>query len=217
MTVEDPSTRETMNTNQLFGDAVVLDAAGGTAYSVGAIPFQGIAPGPGVGDRQYRFDNSEYSAFPSALVANFAASRSASLVLFTLDGTTGSATPPEVELSIKFTIGRSGTGSSSHHFDCFDIVDLATIDGRFGVDLLGRAGRLVMRPEPATQPNLAHDSLFDGGESGTVGVRTTPAHGWIFQTMSIAGQVVGAFGSSLKQSNLPLLPSPGDTPTLFAP
>jgi len=145
---------------------------------------------------------------------------SGSLILFTLDGTTGTPQPPEAQLSIRFSRGNGGASSSSHRFDCFDIVDLATIDGRFGFPgfpgFPGESGFLVLTPEPVSYANLAHDAQFDGGEDGVLGVRRTPVHGWLFQIVSLDGST-GAFGRPLSQSELPLMPSPGDVPVFHAP
>jgi len=220
VTLEDPVTGSTLNTNQLFGDAVVIDYTTASAYSVGAIAFQGEAATPGVVDRQYRFDNLEYSRFPSALATNYVPSRSGSLVLFTLDGTPGTPIPPKAALSIKYSLGSGGTASTSHQFDCFDIVDLGTLVGRFGIpDLSRRGGHMVLRPQQVTYPDLAHDAQFDGGPDNVLGVRTPPVHGWIFQTVDgppmAAG--TGAFGRTLAQSLLALTPSPGDVAVLNAP
>jgi hypothetical protein len=223
VTLEDPATGDTVNTNQLLGDGTIVDFGAGAAWSAGAISFQGVASAPGVEDRAYRFDNSEYTRFPSALASNYLAPRpgghiDAELILFTLDGTTGQVQVPEAQVSIDFVTDRGGRSSTSHRFDCFDIVSLGSIDGRFELDADDRlgGGHLVIRPEAVTYGNLAHDASFDGGPGAVPGVRRTPVHGWLVQTIGTpAGDA--AVGRALVQSQLPLVPHPGDTPVLNAP
>ena len=227
VTLEDPATGETLNANQLLGDAIVIDARAGAAFSVDAVSFQGVVPGGGVGDRKYRFDNIEYSTFPSSLTATSFIAPDAittgTLVLFTLDGTTGQGQPVPAALSIKFSNDDGQTFSTGHHFDCFDIVDLQTLDGRFNQYSFGsKAGSMVMTPELVSYPNLAHDSQFDGGDGSVLGVRRTPVHGWLFQRVEApfwGGGPAGtaAWGRTLGQNTLPLRPSEGDTVVLNAP
>jgi hypothetical protein len=226
VTTENPNTGDTINPNQIFGDSVVLDYRDSVAYSVGAIPFQGIAPGPGVGDRQYRFDNVEYTQFPSAVATNFIApnlSIDASLILFTLDGTTGRENTPEAGVTIRFYNDDEVQYSSSHFFDCFDIVDLAEIDERFKEDALGSsAGHLILTPALVTYSNLAHDAQFSTPPT-IPGVRIPPVHGWLVQRTDAglvggpAGNGDAAWGRTLFQSQLPVITSTGDVPVLNAP
>ena len=188
VSLEDPVSGQTVNTNQIFGDAAVIDFGVGTAYSVGAIPFQGKSITAGVADRKYRFDNVEYSAFPSKLATNFLAPREdaeavvdAELILFTLDGSTGSPPPPPAQVSIKFYNDDEKVHSAGHAFDCFDIVALTQIDPRFAEPALGsEAGHLVLTPQTVTYPNLAHDATFSGA-GNVLGVRKPPVHGWLVQ------------------------------------
>jgi hypothetical protein len=229
VTLADPGSGATLNANQIFGDATILDFGLGSAVSLAAVAFQGVALTPGVADRQHRFDNLEYSSFPSALGTNFLAPVAgrvkAQLILFTLDGTVGSAQPPPVSVAIDFYNDDEVRGSTSHHFECFDIVSLTEIDGRFEADALGSpAGHLLLAPQIVTYPDLAHDALFDGG--GPVGVRKPPVHGWLVQTLFRRGAPAGIegvsesraqWGRSLAQSQLPLVPFEGDTPVLYAP
>lgn len=223
ITIEDPATGETLNADQLFADWVVVDYGDGAAFSSGAIAFQGGVPGGGVPDRKYRFDGVEYERFPSALATNFIApdgDLSAYLVLFTLDGTAGN--PPPAAVSIKFYNDDEVVRSTGWDFDCFTIVELRDIDPRFDADALGSpAGHMVMTPDVVNFPDLAHDAQYDGG--GVLGVRRTPVHGWLVQTIESDGEVVpyvarsgggeAAWARTLAQSQLPLEPMPGDTPT----
>jgi hypothetical protein len=234
VTLEDPVSGQTINSNQIFGDALVLDFGRGTAYSFDAISFQGRSLVAGVADRSYRFDNIEYAAFPSKLAANFLAPTetpiagvTAELILFTLDGTVNSQFPPVAQVSVHFYNDDEMAHSAGHFFQCFDIVRLEAIDPRFLFPALGsQAGHLVLTPQTVTYGNLAHDASFDPGPANVVGVRKPPVHGWLVQTI-VGGFDVGGAGLSmandaawarpLGQSQTPAVPAPGDTPVLQAP
>jgi hypothetical protein len=230
VTLEDAATGKTLNADQLFADWVVIDFDDGAAFSSGAIAFQGGVPGGGTADRKYRFDGVEYRQFPSALATNFIApdhDLAAYLILFTLDGTAGN--PPPAAVSIKFYNDDEVVRSTGWEFDCFTIVELEDIDPRFDADALGSpAGHLVATPDLVTFPDLAHDAQFDGG--GVIGVRKTPVHGWLVQTIETDGECVNgmavngggydcysrgeaAWARTLAQSQLPLEPHRGDVPT----
>lgn len=221
ITLEDPTTGATLNSDQLFADWVVIDHGDGAAFSAGAIAFQGGVAGGGTPDRKYRFDGVEYRQFPSAVATNFIApdyDLSAYLILFTLDGTSGN--PPPAAVSIKFYNDDEVVRSTGWDFDCFTIVELRDIDPRFDADALGSpAGHMVLTPDIVNFPDIAHDSQYDGG--GVLGVRKTPVHGWLVQTIegfnneSSVERYGGesAWARTLAQSQLPLEPSPGDVPT----
>jgi hypothetical protein len=226
ITLEDPETGETLNSDQLFADWVVIDHGNGAAFSAGAIAFQGGVAGGGVPDRKYRFDGVEYRQFPSAVATNFIApdyELAAYLVLFTLDGTAGN--PPPASVSIKFYNDDEVVRSAGWDFDCFTIVELRDIDPRFDAYALGSpAGHLVMTPDVVNFPDIAHDSQYDGG--GVLGVRKTPVHGWLVQTIeandvpedttSSSYRGEAAWARTLAQSQLPMEPSAGDVPTFAA-
>jgi len=224
ISLEDPATGETLNSDQIFADWVVVDYGSGSAFSSGAIAFQGGVPDGGTPDRKYRFDGIEYAQFPAALATNFVAPDydiDAHLVLFTLDGTAGAANGgPEVSVSVKFYNDDEVQFSAGYTFDCFSIVDLRSIDPRFDASALGSlAGHLTLTPELTNYSDLAHDSQYDGG--GVIGVRKTPVHGWIVQTISDGGGGVNgsytstgdaAWARTLAQATLPLEPAAGDVP-----
>jgi len=241
--LEDPQTGQTINENAIFGDSVVINFDDGSAFSVGAVTHQGEDPGAiGVGDRDYRFDGVEYANFPGVLATNFLAPTTgdgankakrrsrigvdAYLILFTLDGTVGDgAYGPQAKLSITFYNDDERPFSTSHVFDCFDIVALEYIDSRFyASDLGSKAGHMFMTPEIIQQANATHDFLFDGpATNGFDGMRRTPVHGWIFQTIYSNAKVVmedressgnAAFARTLNQGTTALVPSVGDVPTL---
>jgi hypothetical protein len=220
VSIEDPATGLTLNSDQIFADWVVIDA--GEAFSAGAIAFQGGVPGGGTPDRKYRFDGVEYTEFPSALATNFLApgganTAAAFLVLFTLDGTAGiSGLPagnigPPVALDIKFYDDDEIQYSTGYSFNCFSIVSLLAIDPRFAAGAGGlnsQAGHMTMTPQLVVYPDRAHDAQYDGG--GVLEVRKTPAHGWLVQRVGV-GPGTGAFARTLAQSQLPLEPHTGDT------
>lgn len=226
--IEDPETGETLNADQLLADWVVIDYSDASAFGAGAITFQGGVPGGGTPDRKYRFDGIEYRQFPSALATNFIApdyDTDAFLVLFTLDGTAGN--PPPASVSIHFFNDDEVVRSTGWDFECFSIVELRDIDPRFDEDALGSdAGHLVMTPDIVNFPDIAHDSQYDGG--GVLGVRRTPVHGWLVQTIVAEKEPMvvtegsngyyqqGAWARTLAQSQLPLEPSTGDVPTFAA-
>lgn len=195
----------TVSSNQIFGDATVIDFDQGVAYSFEAIPFAGFLND---GDRRYFFDGTEYGEFPARLATNFIAPTqspppagldeiTAELVLFTLDGTIGSGFGPRVLLSVTFFNDDEQRFSSSYSFDCFSIVRLDDIDPRFLASALGSTtGHLVLTPQVTTHGDLAHDVLFGNGN----GARRTAAHGWLVQTAA-AGSQIGS--SSLFLANDP--------------
>jgi len=227
--LEDPETGQTINENAIFGDSVVINFYEGSAWSVGAVASQGEdANAPGAGDRDYRFDGIEYANFPGVLATNFIAPTyyglDAYLVLFTLDGTVGDgAYGPAAKLTITFYNDDERPFSTSHVFDCFDVVALTDIDPRFyRYDLGSKAGHMFMTPEIIQQANATHDFLFDGG-IGFDGMRRSPVHGWLVQSVYADYHVVdegrrssanAAWARTLNQGTTALVPSVGDVPTL---
>jgi len=241
--LEDPESGQTINENAIFGDSVVINFRDGSAWSVGAVSHQGEDPQAiGVDDRDYRFDGVEYANFPGVLATNFLAPTTgdrtrkreqrdrigvdAVLVLFTLDGTVGDgAYGPQAKLSITFYNDDERPFSTSHLFDCFDIVALEWIDSRFFADDLGsEVGHMFMTPEIIQQDNATHDFLFDGpATNGFDGMRRTPVHGWIVQTLyenfwvgdsDLQSAGNAAFARTLNQGTMAIVPSQGDVPTL---
>jgi hypothetical protein len=213
--LEDPADGQTTLRNAIFGDAVVFDGTLGVAHAVGAVPFQGRdALAPGRGDRQYRFDDVEYAAFPSVLASNFIAPipgiLSGDLVLFTLDLTIGGFPPPRSRLKVNFYDDDEKVRNNSHEFTCFDIVALTTVDPRFGT-LGSQSGHLDLTPQPTSALNTAHDGQFGTAD----GVRNTPVHGWLTQTVLLPGGP-GAWARTLAQSTIAHTPFGTDVPVLNA-
>jgi len=231
VSVEDPATGLTLNETSLFGDATVLDFDQGVAYSVDAFAFPGVDPSaPGVGDRRFRFDGVEYTRPPATLSTEFMAPDgpevTAELILFTLDGTVGASAGPRGSVDITFYDDDERAFSTSHLFDCFDVISLTDIDSRFDRASLGsESGHLWMDVQIVERDDPAHDFEFDGGPGfdQPTPLRRTPVLGWIVQTAS--GQAlpggaelegVAAWARKLNSSVAPLTPSTGDVPVLKA-
>jgi len=235
--LEDPNTGLTINENSIFGDATVVSFGQGAAYSVGALSFQGGSILNFDGDRDYRFDGEEYSQFPATLFTNFIAPTTAmqasygvtgELILLTLDGSVGPTTDdlgPAAKFNITFYDDDERPFSASWLFCCFDIVDLEVIDDRFNRDSLGSSvGHMFMTPQIQQQPDATHDFLFDGG-IGFDGMRRTPVHGWLVQSVFenfeavaegavLQGSPRAMWARTLNQSTDPIIPSVGDVVTL---
>lgn len=204
----------TTNENDLFGDAVIVDFGLGSAYSAGAIPFQGNDPlAPGVADRDYLFDNNEYSMFPATLATNFIAPGvnqsvgggfvSAQLVLFVLDGRANIGS--QAALDIVFYDDEETPTSAHYTFDCFSIVNLEQINVNFNAGLLGSdAGHLYMTAIDADQNSNVHDNKFGNGNA----IRVVGVHGWLVQ--NINGNQ--AWARTLAQGMIPQDLDGNDTP-----
>jgi hypothetical protein len=177
--------------NALFGDSVVIDYVQGMAYGLPAIPFQGIDPFGQDGNRQYRFDNREYAAFPAVLASNFLAPSTnevtAEVILFALDGVAGQA-PVPVDLEVEFYNDDELLRDASVRFDCFTILALEAIDPRFAARYLGSpAGSFVLTPRDVTVGSSPHE----GSGTGVDGVRNIPFQGWLVQSVVPGGSIAG--------------------------
>jgi hypothetical protein len=234
----DPATGAVISEDVLFGDAVIVDFAFGHASSFDAIGFQ-AGSGTNDGNKLYRFDNSEYAAFPAVLATNFIAPATgidAEIFLFTLDGATGNLPVPRVRL------GGLGYNDDEEffdfqwEFDCLDIVLLEDLDPNFlfvpgsPLGLGSMSGHLQLVSQPIATANDSHDTEHGDGN----GVRRRGVHGWILQAMDgdnvvfpdnpIEGtpgiQELGSrqtsWGRPLNQSRTALAPFLADTATLDA-
>jgi hypothetical protein len=213
----------TVSKNALFGEATVIDYAQGMAYSLPAISFQGNDPFAQDGDTQYRFDNKEYSGFPAVLASNFLAPKAgnvtADLVLFTLDGKTGQG-PIPVDLKVDFFNDDELHRDASIRFDCFAVLRLEDIDPRFLAPYLqSPAGSFTLTPRDVSVGFSPHERTG----SGVDGVRNSPVHGWLVQTVmdggmvegaTLASQGLGGWGRPLAQSVTSHVPTPGDVVNL---
>ena len=203
----------TTNSNDLFGDFVVVNGAQGSAYSAGAVPFQGKDPlAGGVADRDYKFDNAEYAMFPATLATNFIAPGAnpevqaqvtADLILFTLDGRANIGS--QAALDIVFFDDEETPTSAHYEFDCFAVVQLEEINPNFNAGFLGsESGHLYMTVIDADQNSNVHDNKFGNGN----GIRVVGVHGWIVQ--SINGS---PFARTLAQGMVPQDLDGDDVPT----
>jgi hypothetical protein len=233
------------SSNVLRGSATVIDFADSSAYQLGAIPFQGGDVLAQDGDHRYRFDGLEYAHFPSFLVTPFHAPTwetvevelpeggtelvpqpglEGSLVLFTLDGSTGGSAP-RVSLKVDFWNDDELRRNTDFSFRGFTVVPLEDIDSRFAAPYLGSAvGHLQLTPRVTAVSDLAHDLQFDGPTGD--GVRRVPVHGWLVQHLHPGGILrtldtetppatgSSAWGRTLAQGAFGLVPSRGDIPTL---
>jgi len=197
----------TTNANDLFGDTIIVDAQQAMAYSAGAIPFQGMDPmAAGVADRDYLFDNNEYSMFPATLATNFIAPGvnqsvggvvTADLVLFVLDGRANIGS--QAALDVVFYDDEETPTSAHYEIDCFEIVDLQTINPNFDAGLLGSdAGHLYMTAIDADQTSNVHDNKFGNGNA----IRVIGVHGWLVQSLRAAGPA-SAWARTLAQGMVP--------------
>ncbi len=188
----DPNSGATISEDVIFGDAVVIDVVTGQAFGFGAIPFQ-AGQGFNDGNKIYQFDNQEYVKWPGVLAANFIAPDAspparinAELVLFTLDGRTGS-TPPRVALGGIAYDDDESFFDFQHTFDCFDVVALDQLSLNFTQPFLGSiAGHLQLIPQPVATANDAHDAAYGDANNS----RRRPVHGWIVQQVLTGAAVV---------------------------
>jgi hypothetical protein len=135
--VEDPETGQVLTSNVLLGEEVVVDYSLGAAFSLPAIPFQGKS---GNGDRQFDFNDQEYTAMPRVVAADFIAPDlttyegenggvHAALALFTLGF--DRQFPPLVDCSITGYDADENPFSRSVQFGCWTFEDLCELDPEF--------------------------------------------------------------------------------------
>lgn len=134
VSVEDPETSQTLGSNILLGEEVVVDYGLGTALSLSAIPFQGKVANSG--DRLYDFNDQEYGKLPRVIAADFLApdlnredGLTAQLALFTLGFER--QFPPLVDCSVTGYDAAEHPFSRSFQFGCWTFEDLCSIDPEF--------------------------------------------------------------------------------------
>jgi hypothetical protein len=232
----DPTTGAVISEDVLFGDAVIVDFAGGQAYSVDPVSFQ-AGQGANDGDKIYRFDGQEYAQFPSILATNFIApfvisdvgGVLAELILITLDGTGGNIPVPRARLGGLAYDDDETPFDFGWEFDCFDIAALEDIDPNFRfvpgspLGLGSLSGHLQLVPQPIATGNDFHDAAYGDGNN----VRRRAVHGWIVQsthnvilpgsapipgTPGVLVQGRAAWARPLGQGTTPLPPFLGDQP-----
>ena len=221
--------RRTLHDNVLAGDVVVVDFGAGVAFSAPAIHIQGRGD-HALGGRRYRFDGSsgEYARFPSLLTTNFIApddSVSAELLLFTLDGKTGTSAPINAKVAGFAYDDDENPTSGSIAFDCMTITAIDDSPNGFGLNVTRPfGGHLVGHLElfPAVVARNDEQELLSDGNDG---VRRAPVHGYLIQTIGAGGAFAGGeFGGSmsangvwarqLTQGTNGLVPTDGDIPSL---
>ncbi|MCP3979813.1 MAG: hypothetical protein GY716_10865 [bacterium] len=175
VSLEDATTGETLTDNILFGEQVFVNYTQGFAFSIPAIPFQGIA---GNGDRNYGFNDVEYKGFPRRLAADFLAPHDpngaaiglflAELTLFTLDFQTQQQ--PFVDCRINGFDAAENNFSNSVLMDCWDVVDLCLADAEFCYPNLGVGAATPNNPANFdTHGWLALDCEVNGKDGGVHG------------------------------------------------
>jgi hypothetical protein len=130
--------RRTLGENMLHGDEVMVNITTGTASQVGAFAVQGV--GMNDGDRNFRFDNMEYAAFPSIVTTNFWSPNTVvepTLVLFNVNFQTG--TPPVTSCSLNYVDAFERMRSASFAFGCWTATPLLDIATGFHESVLGSA------------------------------------------------------------------------------
>jgi len=210
----------TSPSNELLGDFVVVDALHGYALSGHAISFQGVDPlAAGVRDRDYLFDNNEYTMFPDTLAANFIAPGElnqtvgapvgAALFLFTLDGRANFGS--RASLDIVFYDDEETPTSAHHTFDCVSIVSLQELNPNFAAEFLGSdSGFFYMTVVGADQRSNVHDNKFGNGNA----IRVVGVHGWLMQFIGAGTpfHTDTAFARTLGQSMIPQALDGSDVP-----
>lgn len=142
VTLEEPGSvpRTTLGENMLHGDAVIVKIDDGTSTQFGAIAIQGV--GMNDGDRNLRFDNMEYAAFPSIVTANFWAPNSVvepELVLFNVNFRTGQWPAPVTHCALNYVNAEEVVFSRNLSFDCWEEIELSQVAPGFLEDILGTA------------------------------------------------------------------------------
>ena len=231
----------TLYQNILEGKSVVFNFNDGTAYEVGAVPFQSPDPGMANFDNNWQFNGLELARFPESLTASFHAPSNGvsaagtpvpglvlrtTLILFVLDGRLSSTLTPNAEALLFFFNDDEEFFDTNVSVDCFRMVDLETLDGRFTAALLGSpTGHLEIIPQSVDPADENHDSTFgDDDNQRWVGIL-----GWIVQKLEGGAQIMdaqnmvypatgnandSAFGSLLSTSLSPLPNAGADIPTL---
>lgn len=140
---QDPDTHQTITSNVLFGEEVVVDYTNGAAVSVPAVSFQGKNGGDG--DRYYAFDDSEYGKMPKVVAADFLAPNDSTqqlpffrgyLTLFTLGF--DRQFPPLVDCSVTGYDAREFPFSRSFLFGCWTTISLEDVHPEFAYPNLGQ-------------------------------------------------------------------------------
>jgi len=185
---QDINPRTTLGDNALHGDAVVVDLGLGTSSQVGAHAVQGV--GVNDGDRELRFDNMEYSAFPSILTTNFWSSSSRvdpRIVLFNVNFQTGQFPTPVTQCSLNYANAEEVIFSRSFSFGCWDDPRLSDLAVGFDEDILGTAnGFMWIQCEAGTHGAVVTD-LRAGEQTGNYPYpANSEARDTLFQSVTVS-------------------------------
>ena len=198
---EDGQVRRTLAKNILSADMTVIDFGAGLAFSAPAIHIQGRYASE-TGDRQYEFNDEEgeYRQFPSLLTTNYIApddSISAELLLFTLDGKTGSGGAAAKVSGFAYDDDENPT-SGSISFDCLTITAIDDSPNGFGLNVTRPfgghiVGHLELFPAAVARSD-EHELLSESND----GVRRALVHGYLVQQIRAGGQFDGGeFGGTM--------------------
>jgi hypothetical protein len=203
---DDGVVKRTKTKNILSADMTVIDFGAGLAFSAPAIHIQGRQNTKELGDRQYEFNNEEgeYRQFPSLLTTNYIApddSIAAELLLFTLDGKTGSGTAAAKVSGFAYDDDENPT-SGSISFDCLTITAINDSPNGFGLNVTRPfgghiVGHLELFPA-AVARNDEHELLSESND----GVRRALVHGYLIQQIRAGGEfgdVMSANGAWARQ------------------
>ena len=200
----------TIRNDVLIADWTVLDFEAGQAYSAEALHFQrgtsncNMPADPCVGsDKAFQFDTFEYTAFPSAVASNFIAptasgSVNVEIILFTLDGRADDPPPQEARLDF-YNDDERLLDNVDIDFECFEIVDLVTLDADFldtnlcQVAPLGCVGHFTLSPQ-RVDVFTGHDNPTGFGDAFNDNERLSVFHGWIVHRYSFVAATADIVG-----------------------
>jgi hypothetical protein len=129
------STRE----NVLFADFTIENASAGEAASAAAAAFQSTNSTP---PSNFVFDGNDLSTFPDSLAVNYLPPNEypGSLLVYTLDGTTGHA--PHVKVNVDWYDNDEFKQNDEFTFDCFDVINYGDVAS--GLDTLESEGHMEL-------------------------------------------------------------------------
>ncbi len=187
VTLEDGVNGPTVTDNVLLGEQVVVNYTDGYAFSIPAVPFQGVNGTNG--DKKFGFDDIEYGKFPRIVAADFiapdpgaeAATLKAQLILFTLNFMRDN--PPLTDCSVTGFDADENSFSRSIQFGCWEFFHLEEISPEFNQPNLG------LFAQGDTHGWLQLVCEVDGTDDGVLNAVDGGVHGAIVQRME-GGAVV---------------------------
>lgn len=186
----------TLTENVLLGEQVVVDYGFGQAFSIPAIPVQGISP-DGNG-RNYAFDGVEFAKLPRVVAADFLApsnttSVEADLILFTPGFDRDQ--PPVTDCTVTGFDAHENPFSASFQFGCWTVRSLCDISSEFCHPNLG----LVTNGDTHgwLQANCRVDSNPGAGDGFDA---LGGVHGAIVQSVFQGGSLAAGSGASFQST-----------------